>query len=409
MAEQQTRRPRLLVLGLNYAPEPIGIGPYTAGLCEGLAARGWDVEVVAGRPYYPAWRAMECPDDGAERGVRVSRRPHYIPARPTAARRLVHYLSFAASALPALLRAARRKPDIVLSVCPALLAAPAAWIAARLSGAKLWLHVQDFEVEAAFATGLVGQGGPLARLALWFERAMLRRADLASTIGPAMLRKLADKRGSAQDTFELRNWANHPAGGGPLRDFRQEWSLGDRKVALYSGNIAAKQGLDIVIEAAHQLSDRADLVFVICGEGPNREALEARASGLANVQFRDLQPAEDVAALMQLASVHLLPQLAGAADLVLPSKLTNMLASGRPVIATAAADTGLAAEIEGCGVAVPPGDAGALADAIAALAGDPARAARLGEAATARAASVWDRDAILDRADAELRRRVAGP
>ena len=108
------------------------------------------------------------------------------------------------------------------------------------------------------------------------------------------------------------------------RDDRPDRETRHEHVALYSGNIANKQGLETVIEAARQLAHRDDIVFVIAGEGPNRVALQKLAAGLGNVQFRDLQPAERMADFLSLASVHLLPQIVGAADLVLPSKLTNM-------------------------------------------------------------------------------------
>jgi colanic acid biosynthesis glycosyl transferase WcaI len=112
-------------------------------------------------------------------------------------------------------------------------------------------------------------------------------------------------------------------------------------------------------------------------------------------------------AMMAMADLHLLPQLAEAADLVLPSKLINMLASGRPVIATCAPGTGLFAEVEGCGMNTPPGDAAALARAIAELADDPLRRHQLGAAAVRRAEERWHKDTIIDRALAFVRTRMA--
>jgi colanic acid biosynthesis glycosyl transferase WcaI len=129
-------------------------------------------------------------------------------------------------------------------------------------------------------------------------------------------------------------------------------------VAIYSGNIANKQGIEIVVEAARLLRHRKDLMFVVCGNGPNRARLIESSADLDNIQFHDLQPRERLSDLLGMASVHLLPQIAGAADLVLPSKLTNMLASGRAIAATAEPGTGLAAEVDGCGLitlrATPP-------------------------------------------------------
>ena len=139
----------------------------------------------------------------------------------------------------------------------------------------------------------------------------------------------------------------------------------------------------------------------------HRAALEALAAGLGNIQFHDLQPAARMGELLALAAVHLLPQIPGAADLVLPSKLTNMLASGRPVVATVAPGTGLAAEVEGCGLVSAPGDAVALAGAVTALLDDPDLAARCGVAARERALDRWSQQAIIDRL-AERLRGLAG-
>jgi len=393
---------KLLILGLNYAPEPVGIGPFTAGLAEGMAARGHEVAVVAGQPYYPQWR----PHPGhpahsearMENGVSVVRVPHYIPESPSLATRLRHYLTFARAAREPLRAAARRSPDLVLTVAPALLAVPVARAAARLAGAPLWVHLQDFEADAMFATGLLGRSRLAERAALALERRLLLPAERISSISPQMCDRLIEKGVPAETVFELRNWSTLAAAeAGDGSAFREEWQLGDRHVALYSGNIARKQGIEIVIDAARRLRAREDIVFVICGEGPNRAYLADLAADLPNVRLEPLQPADRLADLLALADVHLLPQIAEAADLVLPSKLANMLASGRPVVATAAAGTGIHAEIDGCGIATPPGEPGPFADAIATLIDEPARREALGSSARHRAEERWTKEAVLDR------------
>ncbi len=396
----------LLIVGLNYAPEEVGIGPFTQELAEGLAARGHAVRVIAGQPYYPQWKRYPGFGPGwtsaEENGVIITRCPHYVPAQPSGIKRIVHLASFALSALAPVLSAVRKKPRVVFCIAPALLSVPIAWIAARLAGAKLWIHVQDFEVEAALATGLV-KDGKAAKCARWLENRMLGLADRVSTISPQMCAKLVEKGVSAGRIVELRNWANAPAID-PAKGaaYRAEWSIGLRRVALYSGNVANKQGIEIIIEAARLLAAREDLVFVICGEGPNRARLQEQAAGLNNVQFHDLQPAARLGELLALADVHLLPQIAGAADLVLPSKLANMLWSARPVVATAVAGTGLYDEVQGCGLATAPGDAAAFAEAIAHLLDSPNEAAEMGAEGARRAEDRWARDAILDRADAAI-------
>ncbi len=396
-------RPAVVIVGINYAPEMVGIAPYSQGLAEALAAAGHSVTMITGKPYYPAWRgdpafARPLWHEAQESGVRVVRCPHYIPANPTGLKRILHHLSFAAAALFPAVRAARRlRAGTVIAVAPALLSAPVTWLAAKLSGARLWVHIQDFEVEAALATGLIGRKGPGAGLAMRFELAMLNAADTVSSISPKMCERIAAKGVAPERIVEFRNWAEIDrikplSGRSPYRD---EWGLGTRKVAFYSGNIANKQGIEIIVDAARLLAHRADIVFLVCGDGPNRARLEQLAAGLGNIQFHPLQPAARMSELLGAADVCLLPQIPEAADLLLPSKLANMLAAGKPVVATAAAGTGLADEVAGVGVVTPPGDAAAMAGALAALIDDPPRRAALGEAARARALERWSRPVLL--------------
>lgn len=404
----------VLILGLNYAPEPVGIGPYTTGMAESLAEAGHCVSVVCAKPYYPYWhvepefrgiRARR----GTEGGARVIRLPIYVPRVPSGLRRLLHHASFAAGALPALLAEARRqRPDVVIAIAPSLLSAASARIVARLLRAKLWLHVQDFEVDAALATGLLVQGGALSKAARAFENWSLE-ADRISTISPQMCARLSDRGIASDKIVEFRNWAtledNLPCP--PRCGYRQEWAIDRPHVAVYSGAIANKQGIELIVAAARRLQHRSDLAFVVCGDGPERARLAAAAAGLDNIQFRPLQPRERLGELLALASVHLLPQIAGAADLLLPSKLTNMLASGRPIVATARLGTGIAQEVEGCGLVVPPGDAAQFARAIERLVDDRTLRASMGAMARRRAEERWSRSRILGRFERQLRELAA--
>jgi len=403
----------ILIIGLNYAPEMVGIGPYTATMAQSLVACGHRIRAIVGKPYYPQWQSYPGAkrglwQSGEEAGVSITRCGHFIPAEPTGFKRIVHLASFALSALIPALKAAfapkEQRPELVICIAPALLSVPVAWLAAKLAGAKLWIHVQDFEVEAAFATGLVASKGLAARFARALEDRLLALADRVSTISPQMCARLAAKGIAAQRIVEIRNWADgsflsDPANGAA---YRAEWNIGTRQVALYSGNIANKQGIEILIKAARLLADRQDICFIICGQGPHRARLAAMADGLPNVQIHNLQPAARMGELLALASVHLLPQIPGAADLVLPSKLTNMLASGRPVVATALPGTGLYDEVNGCGLTTPPGDAQALAGAVVQLCDDIAKRDVFGAEASIRASERWSRETIIDRLDIEI-------
>jgi colanic acid biosynthesis glycosyl transferase WcaI len=396
---------KLLLHGLNYWPELIGVGKYSGEMAAWLAARGVAVRVVTAPPYYPQWRIAAGYRAGAyqrERvdGVEVVRCPLWVPERKGAPARALHLLSFAASSAPVVLREALLwRPDVVMGVEPTLLAAPATVAAARLCGAAAWLHVQDFEFEAAFATGLLG-GARRGRWAASAEARLLRRFDRVSTISPAMAEHLARKGVAPERITLLPNWvatdAIHPLpGASPLR--RALGIAETEIVALYAGNMSEKQGLDMLVAAAAALQDRPQIRFVFAGEGAARGRLEQAAAGLGNVRFLPLQPAERLNDLLNLADLHLLPQRAGVADLVMPSKLLGMMASARPVIAGADASSALGRVVSGCGLIVPPEDGAAMAAALRTLAADPARRGALGQAGRARIIAEWGRDAVLGR------------
>src|SRR5260370_16360161 len=116
-----------------------------------------------------------------------------------------------------------------------------------------------------------------------------------------------------------------------------------------------KYGVEVVVEVASRLSHCAGLGFVFWGEGPSRQMLADKAKDLPNITLLPVQPAGRLNDLLNLADIHLLPQLADAADLVMPSKLTGMMASGRAIIATALPGTQLFETLEGPAIVPPPG------------------------------------------------------
>ncbi|WP_313462786.1 glycosyltransferase WbuB [Achromobacter sp.] len=400
---------KILIYGINYAPELTGIGKYSAELAEWLAAQGHDVDVVTAPPYYPQWQVHDGYRAGRYRkeeraGVTVRRAPLWVPARPGGLKRLIHLASFAVSSLPSLLRAAARRPDLILVVEPALFCAPAAWLTARLCGARAWLHIQDYEVDAAFELGLL-KGARLRALVKRAESWLMRRFDRVSTISHRMLDLAVAKGVAPERAVLLPNWidvnAISPRADGG--DYRAELGIpANAIVALYSGNMGGKQGLQTLADVARQLADDARLWFVFCGQGPERAPLQARCEGLPRVVFLDLQPAARLGALLNTADIHLLPQRAGAADLVMPSKLTGMLASGRPVVCGAAAGTELATVVAHCGLLTAPEDADAMAQAIRTLSNDAQTRQALGASARHYALTHLHVDAVLAAAEREF-------
>ncbi|HEY5993147.1 MAG TPA: glycosyltransferase WbuB [Gallionellaceae bacterium] len=402
---------RILIVGINYAPELTGIGKYSSEMAEWLVAHGHEVRVVTAPPYYPEWRIAK--GYAAWRysrevlaGVSIWRCPLWVPSKPSGLKRILHLASFAVASLPVTVRQIFWRPHVVMSIEPPLFCAPAAWVCARMSGARAWLHVQDFEIDAAFELGIL-HAACLRSSVSFLEGWLMRRFDYVSSISPNMVQRLILKKVPAKKTRLFQNWVDTTSIF-PLPKpsaMRQQLGIGSGAiVALYSGNMGEKQGLEIVLEAAALLADERKIQFVLCGEGAARARLQQKYEGLANVLWLPLQPLERLNDLLNMANIHLLPQRSGAADLVMPSKLTGMLASGRPVVAAADKGTQIDQILQGCGMVVEPDNIEHFSGAVLQLARDEATCAAMGAHARQYALEHLDRDGIMQAFDVQLRK-----
>jgi colanic acid biosynthesis glycosyl transferase WcaI len=402
---------RILIYGINFAPELTGIGKYTGEMAAFLAQKGHEVRVVTAPPYYPHWRIQPGYAAGKYKaeiwqGTKVYRCPLWLPGggrkvgRINGLQRVFHLASFALSSLPVILRQVSWHPQRVIVLAPSVFNAPAAALVARLAKGKSWLHIQDFELDAALGLKIFPGLGPGFQLGLMAERWLYRRFDHVSTISNRMLERLKAKGVDSEKVTLFPNWVDTQQIF-PLTDYndlRQELLVSDQEqVILYSGNMGQKQGLEILVEAARQLRNESRIIFILCGEGAVKAELEDMARGLANVRFIPLQPLDRLNRLLNLAAVHVIPQSASAADLVMPSKLGGILASGRPVIVTASEGTELADVVRPLGKVIPPGRADCLADTILELAHQPALQATLGKRGRVFVESTWAKETVLEK------------
>ncbi len=420
---------RILIYGINYAPELTGIGKYTGEMSSWLAARGHDVRVVTAPPYYPAWSIREDYRGKLYRTENASRQnpaepivfrtPLYVPAVPTGLKRMAHLFSFMLGSLPVMLRQAAWQPEIVFTVEPTFFCAPLALLVAQASGAASWLHVQDFEVDAAFDLGLLPAQGPVHALALGLEKFFTRAFTRVSSISTKMLERALTKGIPAHHAILFPNWVDidavHPQDPTQPNTLRTELGLEEKILLLYSGNMGAKQGLELLAPLAAAFAPGGAYAdprvhFLFCGDGAFRPQLEALVAHRPNVTLLPLQPLSRLNDLLNAADIHLLPQRAGAADLVMPSKLTGMLSSGRPVIATADPGTQVAHVVGGngliphepCGLVVPAEDPAALHAATARLIADAPLRSSLGTAARSYAVQHLGKQQVLEAFESHL-------
>lgn len=366
---------KIAIVSINYAPEHTGIAVYSTGMAEYLAECGMTVTVYTGFSYYPLW--LKNADDRKRlyrqerpNAVLLRRSYLYVPGQPTAVKRIVHELSFVISATINYLFGPRADCTIIVSP-PLFLGIPIALIA-KLKRSKTIFHVQDLQPDAAVDLGMLKKGA-LTDFLFFIERLTYRLVDRVSTISQGMLKKISDKGIKSGKLFLFRNWANddYIMPMDKATSYRHELALHNKFVVLYAGNMGVKQGLSLLLETAHILRNIHEFVFLIAGDGGEKQELQHRAEefGLRNVIFLPVQPYERLSELLATADVSVIPQKKGVNDIVLPSKLSNILASQRPLIAAAAeqSEFGKIVLESGGGLLVEPGEPQQMADAIVRL------------------------------------------
>jgi glycosyltransferase involved in cell wall biosynthesis len=388
MSDVGDRRLRVLILTQHYAPEITAARFRLQAFATGLARRGHEVEVICAVPNHPEGVVRE----GYRRRFMIKREVDGVPVRyvwmhaspkRTITARLGRYLSFAStSALSGLVT---RRPDVVLaSSPPTFVGAAGATVAARHR--VPWVFdVRDLWPQAAVAAGELSEGRML-RMAEWLERRLYRSATGIVIASAGFAEHVSRWADPSKITVVPNGTSQEALDAGAADVTREEVALPkDGFVWLYAGNLGLLHGLEAVVDAAGELGPDYHLEMV--GRGPMQQELEERsANGSGSIAFRGLVEPTDAARLMRAAdalivSLHPHPDLA---DKVVPMKLFDSAATGRPIVLSAGeGEARRLAEGSGAALCVDPGDSKAIADAIRRLREDPDLRRRLGGAGRA--------------------------
>lgn len=395
-------RRRILYLHQHYSSPAGSTATRSHAFAAALAARGHDVTLACGR-YDGAETGLPGP---FRRGRRTGRAAGFavvefdIPCGNAMglAARSAAFLRYAARA--AALAVAGRFDVVIASSTPLTVALPA--LAARaLRGTPFVFEIRDPWPELPRAMG--GVPGPALAAMERLATAACRRAAAVVALSEGMAETALARGADPARVHVVPNGCDLGLFGPQVAPWRPEAAAPWECVALYAGAHGRANGLSTLLDAAAILQARGErrLRLVLAGAGAEKPALMARAAaeGLRNVTFLDPQPRAAVGALHAGAQVvlHLLADVPAFAEWTAPNKLMDGLAAGRPVVTN---QPGRAARIvaEGpSGLAVPPGDAAALAEALARLAADPALRERLGTAARRQAVARWDRRLLAAR------------
>ena len=392
----------------SYWPDLAATGQLLTELAEDLVrSHGWEVTVVAG---YPLRSAAPLGASDCRNGVHIVRAAGSTLDPKQFVGRGTNYVTYFASA--ALKGLSIRKPDVVVALTDPPIIGLAALATATKAGAPFVFLCEDIFPEVAtlledFHSSTVND------LLTRINRFLVRKANRIIALGDTMKRRLVEGKGADPHKITvIHNWADCAAVAPGPRDnaFARQHDLVNRFVALHAGNIGLSQDLEIVLHAADQLRDREDIVFVFVGEGAKKRDLQELAASrdLRNVLFLPFQAREAMDQSYATADVSLISLRRGLAGVIVPSKVYNVLASGRACVAAVEADCEVADIIErsGCGHVVAPGDASALRARIVELAADAGKRAEMG--ARARSAALeFDRPRQVAAYDTLLRQVVA--
>lgn len=367
---------RILVIGINYAPEKTSVGPFTTGLCEHLAAQGHRVTVVTAFPYYPEWRVWDGYRGSLYRreiinGVIVHRVAHYVPAKASRLiERLAYDFTFTISAFLAALFTGRC--DVIYCSCPPPTVGLAACVLGKIKRAPYVIKLTDLASDAALATGILKEGF-LVCMARAVEGFMYRKSRTVVCLCQGFIDKLT-ARGVPPEKFQLiPDWSDteriRPVeSDGTFR--RANGFSREQFLVLHSGNMGKKQNLMNVVSAAEGSQNEKDLAWVLVGQGEDLPALKSAAGDrVPGLSILPLQPTEVMSQMYAGADVLLLNQIAAMGDAVIPCKLLTYMAAGRPIVAAVNENSEAARIIRraNCGVIVPAEDHEALTAAVISL------------------------------------------
>ena len=338
----------ITIIGINYYPEDTAIGLYTSQLSEYLSENGYEVSVITGFPYYPAWK-INNDYKGKKRfykeiinDITIYRYKQYVPKKPTFFRRILHLMDFTFGSLVNIFKI--KKTDLVLCIVPVTSTIIPAKFLAKFKKAKLWIHIQDFELDAAVESNLIAKNNMFLKLLFKIEKILLSRADAISTISNAMYDKVKRKSKNTP-THLLPNWVDIDTIN-PDKANGHPYLKSNKFKILYAGNIGEKQDWDFFIKFAEKLNNHKSIELILVGDGAQKNKIVSKIEKFNQVKFYTPVAYHELSDLLCSADVHILFQKENSIDTVMPSKILAMMASQKPSIITGNLQSEVAKVIE---------------------------------------------------------------
>jgi glycosyltransferase involved in cell wall biosynthesis len=394
----------ILFLSHYYPPEVNAPASRTSEHCREWVKAGHEVTVVTCAPnhpagkLYPGYRNRLLQREAID-GVEVVRVWTYLAANQGFAWRTLNYLSYVLGASLAIPRL--KRPDVVVSTSPQFFCGLTGMVARAMRRAPWVLEVRDLWPESIVTVGAMKRG-MVIRFLEWLEGTAYRRADRIVSVTDSFVEHIGPRCGDPGKISVVRNGVDLSLfrRGGDANQAKQKLGLAGRFVAAYVGTHGMAHGLDTLLDAARLLADDARIVFLLVGDGAERERLVARAAqmGLENVRIIGQRPKSEmptVWAATDISIIHL--KRSDTFKKVLPSKMFEAMAMECPIVLGVEGEAKALLEEAGAGIAVAPENAKELAAAVTRIAGEPQLAARCGRGGSAHVREHFDRTQLAAR------------
>jgi len=397
---------RILLPIIQFPPDVNPTGVLMAQLCEGLMACGHEVSIITTFPHYEDFRIWEeyrgkLVKRDLERGMEIVRLFTYASGKKSMVNRLISYVTFNALATIAGVFS-RSRWDVILCPNGSFFSGITAWLVGKAKGIPSIYNVQDLYPDVPIRAGQLRNRHAIAALKA-IEGFMYRKADHITVIAPSFRDNLVSKGVPMEKISIIPNFVDtefiRPLP--KANNFAQQHGLSDKFVITHAGNLGYVYDLDTMLNAASLLSSQKDILFLIVGNGVAKPALEKKAHELKldNVRFIPFQPRESLPWLRASSDVQVSLYKNGAATDSFPSKIYEIMASGRPLLASSDGDSGVATLVKTaeCGLCVKPGETEQLAEAILDLYRNPALRKTMGERGRRYAEENHSKQVVIDR------------
>lgn len=396
---------KILFFTHYFPPEGNAPASRTYDNCKRWVAAGHDVTVLTCAPNVPDGKVYEGYQNRLKKeewvdGIRVIRVWTFIAANKGAVLRILNYLSYFVSAF--LVGLFLPRPDVLICTSPQFFCGLVGVIVGRLRRLPRVLEIRDIWPESIQVVGAMKKSF-LTRMLEWVELFMYRSANHVVTVGTGYRDKLLERGVPADGIDVITNGADLKfyCPGEADDAFRKKYDLDGKFTVAYAGTIGMASGLEVALEASRKLTEAGDdsFRFLLVGDGAEREALQERAEaeGLKHVVFTGRLDKLFMPVLLRSVEgcfIHL--RKSDLFKTVLPSKLFEAFAVGRPVILGVDGNAREVLEAAEAGIFIEPGNADALIDTIRTLSEDPALRAQFSKNGLKYVTQHYNRDELAN-------------